>query len=252
MTYCSACDRRFASENALQSHATAVHSSDFNLCSLCHAGFHSPSQLKKHKIKRHNLYNKCNKCNKCFDTAADLHGHLIEHKKKPKKPLLCPGRKCNRRFKLAGGLISHLESGACKSGVTREQVNQIAVELDKTNVVTNPARLVQGPDGPAAPRRAITSLATSLSFNGKGFECFLCHREFEALRGLNDHLASAVHDDKIYMCPKQWEGCGKEFSALSVLCHHVESQKCGIRRFNAPMQEVVSSMSSALKGKLVL
>lgn len=227
-------------------HTSIIHPKDFNLCSVCNIGFNSQNRMLNHQTAIHNL---CVKCNKSFGDRSALTSHSFEHRS---RPVLCPGRECNRRCKSAAGLVAHLESGACRSKFNREQINQIAVDLDKTNVITNPARLVQGPEGPAPPKRAITSLATSLSFNGKGFECSLCHREFVTLAALNSHIASPVHDEKIYRCPKEWKGCGKEYSALSVLCHHVEGQKCGIREFSDPMQQVIKTMSSALKGKLVL
>jgi len=120
-----------------------------------------------------------------------------------------------------------------------------------SNIVTNPARLLGGPGAYALPERSVTSWSTSLSFNGRKYECFLCHKEFEALERLNQHLESPAHDEEIYRCPRGWQGCGKEFRTLSALCQHVESEKCGIRRFNDPMQKVVGSMASALKGLIL-
>ncbi|KAF9805513.1 hypothetical protein IEO21_09011 [Rhodonia placenta] len=264
MAHCDTCNRSFYSPSGLKAHNKSIHPKDFNLCWVCNIvrsshltlslltdtlllqGFITQARLRKHQVAIHSL---CFKCNKTFENGSDLETHSFEH---TDRPILCTGRECIRRFKSAAGLVAHLESGACRAKFKREHVNHIAVDLDKTNVVTNPARLVQGADGPIPPPRAVTSPATALSFNGDGFECSLCHREFVTLAALNDHIASPTHDEKMYRCPKEWAGCGKEFSALSILCHHVEGKKCGIRRFNDPMQQVISTMSSALKGNLVL
>lgn len=32
--------------------------------------------------------------------------------------------------------------------------------------------------------------ATDMAWNGDAYECYLCHRDFNSLRGLNQHLAS--------------------------------------------------------------
>jgi hypothetical protein len=37
-----------------------------------------------------------------------------------------------------------------------------------------------------------TYFATKRSWNGYGYECYLCHREFSRLSGLNQHLSSPV------------------------------------------------------------
>ncbi|KZT03222.1 zinc finger protein, partial [Laetiporus sulphureus 93-53] len=86
--------------------------------------------------------------------------------------------------------------------------------------------------------------ATSLSWNGSKFECVLCHKEFSHLGCLNQHLNSPAHDEEIYKCPRGWQGCGTEFCMLSALCHHVESEQCGVHRFNKAVQEMVGSLTS--------
>ncbi|CCM05281.1 uncharacterized protein FIBRA_07493 [Fibroporia radiculosa] len=120
--------------------------------------------------------------------------------------------------------------------MTRKQITQLAIDIDTTNIVTDPSHLLHDS---GAPPEAFAICATELSFNGRKYECFLCHHEYKTLSALNQHLASPVHDADIYWCPKDWQGCGTKFRVLSALCQHVESERCGIRRFKDPMQEVI-------------
>lgn len=108
--------------------------------------------------------------------------------------------------------------------------------------------------------------ASDASWNGRGFECYLCHRTFSQLAGLNQHLSSPVRKsfpilteiysrsaaDKptspsdqqaLYHCPNR-NGCGKEFSSLAGLMNHLESESCNFTRFEnvqRSVQEIVSS-----------
>ncbi|TDL14542.1 zinc finger protein, partial [Rickenella mellea] len=71
--------------------------------------------------------------------------------------------------------------------------------------------------------------ATSRSWNGHAFECFLCHGDFRTLHSLNAHLQSPKHQEKIYRCPQST--CQIEVSAMSSLIQHVENGSCGVRMF---------------------
>lgn len=44
--------------------------------------------------------------------------------------------------------------------------------------------------------------ATGYSWNGYGFECYLCDREFTTLNGLNQHLNSSVRKCKLLVRDK--------------------------------------------------
>lgn len=98
-----------------------------------------------------------------------------------------------------------------------------------------------------AKASVVTKLATERSWNGSAYECFLCHRDFKKLVGLNDHLRSPVHEKKMYRCPPGYAGCATEFRALSALCQHVESETCGIRRFSRNMQDYLGDLTSNMK-----
>ncbi|KAF7978038.1 hypothetical protein HWV62_1927 [Athelia sp. TMB] len=122
-------------------------------------------------------------------------------------------------------MILHLESGTCRSGATRQRINRAIRQLDTQNVITNPARLLTGGDADIE----VTYSATGASWNGNAYECFLCHATFARLPGLNQHLASPRHQEKIYVCPLS--SCRVQFSGLSALCQHIESERCGVSRF---------------------
>ncbi|KAF9807915.1 hypothetical protein IEO21_08032 [Rhodonia placenta] len=241
---CIQCDRYFVNEGALEQHDSAKH---YFECPTCDDVYNSKDDLDEHRADEHNC---CVECARNFQSQQNLQTHLKSSAHRD-RTLPCPGRKCTKRFISGAGLLLHLESGMCPSKLTRERINQLAVHYDRTNVITNASRLVAGPDGYAMPQPPVISIATSLSFNGQNYECFLCHREYKTLDRLNQHLSSPAHDDEIYRCPKAWDGCGAEFRTLSALCQHVESEQCGIRKFNDPMQNVMEKMSAALKGLLL-
>ncbi|KAF9805514.1 hypothetical protein IEO21_09012 [Rhodonia placenta] len=243
---CQLCNVWFVDANALERHTKAsfVHR-DFQ-CPNCYERFHGPQELVDHRVAAHHC---CVNCNRLFKSHQSLQMHLKSsfHKE---RTVPCPGQGCTKLFLSGAGLVNHLESGACPSRTTRHHVNKLAVRYDETNIVTNASRLLTGPDGHMQPKLPVVSIATSLSFNGTQFECFLCHRAFKTLGRLNEHLASPAHDDEIYKCPALWDGCGAEFRTLSGLCQHVESETCGIRRFNRHMQNVISEVTTAV-GKFI-
>ena len=112
--------------------------------------------------------------------------------------------------------------------MTREQLNRLTVRADRNNYITNPARLIGGPLGGYEAPTSTSSWATARSWNGLAFECFLCHSTFKTLDGLNQHLKSPVHDQKIYRCPEL--DCPVEVQTLSALCQHFERGSCGVGR----------------------
>lgn len=130
-------------------------------------------------------------------------------------------------------MILHLESGSCHSGANRRIIDRYVREYDRSNVITNPARLFASGNS-----EDITYYATEASWNGLSYECYLCHSGFRSLSALNQHLASPRHQSKIYYCPL--DSCRLEFSTLSALCQHIESERCGVGRFKTVQQAMDS------------
>jgi len=135
-------------------------------------------------------------------------------------------------------LILHLESGSCQSGVTRRMVDNWVRTKDRSNVITNPARLIT-----AGERGNVQLIATEQSWNGQAFECVLCHNQFRALLDLNRHLASPRHQEKVYRCPLST--CQAHFVSLSGLCQHIESERCGVTKFKV-VQDTMNNLFNGL------
>ncbi|EFE44949.1 hypothetical protein TRV_00323 [Trichophyton verrucosum HKI 0517] len=90
--------------------------------------------------------------------------------------------------------------------------------------------------------------ATDQAFNGSSWQCYLCPSCFKTRHGLNQHLNSPVHKQKVYRCPNDRSQCGKEFVTLAALFHHLESESCSVVRFETA-QKGVNDMF--LKGKMI-
>lgn len=123
-------------------------------------------------------------------------------------------------------------------------MKQIVVRLDAHNVITNPNRLIRGPDGYEAPIPELLYARPS-SWNGSYYECFICYCEFRTLRSLDLHLKSPRHEEAIYRCPNK-QGCIRDFKTLGALCAHAEKDKCGVQKFNHA-KEAVESLMAGLK-----
>lgn len=232
--FCFECEEDFDDEDELWDHSVEDH----HACWDCHELFDSYSDLQQHDQEEHDY---CTPCGRDFQDGHSLQQHLNSKLHRP-STIMCPGPKCNKSFISPAALTHHLESGACRSGMTRKKLNGLVVRADKNNYITNPSRLIGGPPGEYEPPMSASAWATELSWNGMEYECFLCHSTFKTLDRLNQHLQSPRHDQKIYKCPKP--DCGVEFVTLSALCQHVESGSCGVRMF----RQVQNAMESLTRG----
>ena len=197
-------------------------------------------ELDRHNRQVHFYYFQCGTG---FVDQNRLRQHL---RSTGHKSVHCPGKECHKVFTSGADLVCHLESGACRSGVTRQKINRAAAKHDTQHVVTIPSRMLAYTQDDTQPS-LVTTVATKRSWNGQAYECFLCHREFRSLNALNQHLASPVHEEKMYRCPLGYAGCGAEFKALSTLCRHVEHGTCGIRRFNCQVQDYLGDLTNNMR-----
>lgn len=134
---------------------------------------------------------------------------------------------CETVFATPAQMTMHLDTGSCASGLNRHKINTLAVTYDRNNVITNPSRLLEN-----SIRTMVTTnfyFASALTWNGKSYECYLCHQKFKELPRLNAHLNSPRHDEKMYRCPRS--DCLREFTTLSAIMQHVESKCCKAHRF---------------------
>ncbi|KAG6856824.1 hypothetical protein H0H87_000297 [Tephrocybe sp. NHM501043] len=140
-------------------------------------------------------------------------------------------------------MLLHLESGTCVSGITRRIIDTKVRELDRSNIITDPSRMIRS-SLTSDPYTNTTYYATSAAWNGAAWECYLCHGTYRSLPALNQHLASPRHQDKIYICPASL--CRTRFTTLSALCQHIESERCGVHKFSqvkTAMDGIVGHMS---------
>ena len=225
MAYCVRCARSFPHDRALEQHK-----SDSNShwpCDDCNRDFASYEARQQHYVGS-GMHHYCGECDRHFQNENNIRQHM-NSKIHQAANLRCPGRGCNKSFVSLGALTLHFESDTCPSGMTREELNRFVVRKDTKNYITNRSRLLTGPLGWKEPPPTKTTWATDLSWNGAGYECFLCDKTFGTLARLNQHLQSPRHEAKIYKCPKP--DCRIEFVTLSGLCQHVEGGSCGVRNF---------------------
>ncbi|KAF7926583.1 hypothetical protein BELL_0382g00020 [Botrytis elliptica] len=252
MYYCDPCDRCFNSENSYNQHVEnsfAHHnfetsddgysSSDAEPefeCSGCDSWFWSSVAREKHHVSQHgDRY--CTPCKRMFMNENNLmqHQHSKVHQGFPMKCPLCP-----THYPTTSALINHLESGRCPSGSNRERINAEIRRLDKNHKITTPLIEYSSPSS--------TNIATERSWNGFCYKCSICHCGFSTLQGLNGHLRSPVHDQRMYRCPGP--SCGREFIVWSGLVQHVESESCGVMRF-ANVQKSASGGIDKMLRKMI-
>ncbi|KAI4193889.1 MAG: hypothetical protein LQ346_003805 [Caloplaca aetnensis] len=188
-------------------------------CDDCSYIFESQEALQEHRDAEHPP-NYCYGCKRRFQNPNNLNQHL-KSSTHTGKNVKCPW--CPNKFTNLTGVCLHLESGACASGINRQQIDRYCRDVDPGHVfTTKQIGWHQGDDSVS------TNMATSAAWDGSYYRCYLCQNGFSSLPGLNQHLSSPAHRAKIYHCPR----CRREFTALSGLVNHLESESCGAFRFD--------------------
>ncbi|KAF8079204.1 hypothetical protein FPV67DRAFT_1467866 [Lyophyllum atratum] len=237
--YCQHCSQHFDHDQDLEDHYESAHI----WCSSCNKFFVNAFGRNEHYRQSPN-HHYCVPCNRLFLSASNLQAHLNSSTHRP-RDVPCRGGGCTLTFVSPSAMLLHLESGTCRSGITRNFINDKVRQLDRNNVITDPSRMIAGPGG--GMQQQVTYIASSAAWNGAAFECYLCHGTYRSLNALNQHLASPRHQDQIYICPMQV--CRQRFTVLSALCQHIESEKCGVHKFAAvqsTMQGIVGQMRLTL------
>lgn len=224
-SFCLDCDEHFDDKRGLERHECDCQVE----CDRCGNSFWSENILKAHKATMH-FY--CIHCDRHFNNQHSLETHLKSSVHQPRN-INCPLQGCAGAFLTPAGLVQHWESGDCKGNATRALIDRFAIENDVGRTFTHDHRTITlgaASDYPWTP--AISYSATSLAWNGKAYECYLCHIAFEELNRLNQHLSSPRHSgshNPIYHCPPG--GCGSEFTTCSGLVQHIECGSCGVLRY---------------------
>lgn len=149
---------------------------------------------------------------------------------------------CKRTFVAPSSVAMHLESGC--HGITRQQVTAAVHNLNIVPTISVD-RSLEEPN--AVPPVILVYSATELAFNGFAYECYLCHHTFATLGSLNSHFNSAAHDDDEFKCPNV--NCGSEFTLISGLIQHIESERCGLAKFTE-VRDQFASLTDVLSRRL--
>ncbi|EMT69390.1 hypothetical protein FOC4_g10001345, partial [Fusarium odoratissimum] len=141
-----------------------------------------------------------------------------------------------RDLSSANGLMYHLERGSCPkaAGLNRDTLYKLVRSKDPGGAITNNLIGWHG-----SSHYEANHLANYQHF--QVWECYLCHRLFGSLNGLNQHLNSPVYQEKSYHCPKR--DCRKEFTTLTAIINHLDGEACGCTRFGNAQQGIRSMIS---------
>jgi hypothetical protein len=90
---------------------------------------------------------------------------------------------CKRGFATATGVAHHIESSACPNApnINRDKVYQVIRSKDPHGAISKRLLTWHGSD---------QYEATGRCWNGYAYECYFCHREFNQLQSLSQHLNS--------------------------------------------------------------
>ncbi|KLU85573.1 hypothetical protein MAPG_04596 [Magnaporthiopsis poae ATCC 64411] len=198
-------------------------------CRWCSDKFDSPRDRLEHEILDHAY---CGDCDREFRNVnnARMHLHSRAH---GADSIECP--LCSKRYTAAAGVVSHLEAGGCPNArhLSRDALYRFVRSRDPHGIISK--RLI-GWHGESQFE------ATDRTWNGYGYECYFCHREFNKLHSLNQHLSSPAHQQAYYHCPKS--SCRSEFRTLASFVNHLESESCGYMRFS----EVQNQAAQMIRG----
>ncbi|KAI4185736.1 MAG: hypothetical protein LQ346_005833 [Caloplaca aetnensis] len=191
-------------------------------CDTCNASFRTQGQRNDHMEQQGHRANYCIPCQRQFDNANNL---------KMGTKVSCPF--CKRNFATASGVSHHLEGGSCKTAPTfnRENIYRFLRQKDSNGFITN--NLLEWRQG--------ETWSAGNAWNGRGYECYLCHRRFNNTRNLAQHLKSPAHMHEIYHCPKR--ACGTQFKTLAAMLNHLESESCGFIKFGGVQRNVGGILS---------
>ncbi|KAJ0160502.1 MDS1 and EVI1 complex locus protein EVI1 [Colletotrichum tanaceti] len=231
---CDSCDRYFGSRQAVEQHMNALchwtqdsssEGAEYQ-CDDCSDCFSEEEDLHDHEVRDHYY---CDPCDRYFQNHNNIRQHLSS-KIHRTSTLRCPF--CGQTCDTATGLIHHLERGACPNApLDRERLYEAVRRRDPNGLISK--QLLEWHDSPT-----YEYAATSLTYNhaAGAFECYLCHRLFTTLQGLNMHLNSTAHKQVLYHCPNR--RCGRDFKALAGVINHLESESCAFMRFDSVQRNV--------------
>ncbi|ATY65703.1 zinc finger protein, putative [Cordyceps militaris CM01] len=224
---CQACGREFNTEGAMAQHMDVKGHWPAE-CACCTNTYVDEENCREHEYIDHNY---CSECDRGFINYNNLRMHLNSSRHRSGS-MACPF--CNTSLTTATGLAHHLECNACPNVSTgRESLYHYVRCKDPNRLI---AKRMIGWNGVRTAYEA-----SSATWNGVGYECYLCHRNFGSLQGLSQHLNSATHQQSLYHCPNR--NC-RDFKTLAGIINHLESETCGIARFETVQKAVSQTIGS--------
>ena len=201
----------------------------------------------------------CKKCEREFINDQALEQQLSSVIHRPLGKIACTGGKgCKRQFTSPSALVHHLESGACRSGITRKSLNALVrsndieklisndsaekgtLSLDCDDAVSNsssggvpvltPSTHWSTRSAPLSPSPSLSSLLTPVSdFENPPSDlaltispsCPQCSKKFRNLQALQNHMSSPVHEPKIFHLVLKVNIT--TFIDLSAILHQIQS-----------------------------
>ncbi|RAR15528.1 zinc finger protein [Stemphylium lycopersici] len=222
---CETCDREFGSQQAAIQHMDALdHWGPRFECDTCDREFFTQHSAEQHMddTGHWELQYECETCDRRFhsEPSANQHMSALKHHKQH----YC--RDCAKTFrnenalKMLAGFHTTLRPVHVR-------------ELEISTIVRSFRPSVSGI---AVACSGTQDIATGATWNGFNHECYLCHRDFSTLQGLNQHLNSPAHSGKLYHCPNR--SCAGQFVRLASLFNHLESESCNFVRFEKVQKHV--------------
>ncbi len=89
-------------------------------------------------------------------------------------------------------MTHHLERGSCPNApyLNRDEMYQLVRSKDPSGVISKHTIIWH-------ESSEATYTTSGMAWNGSGYECYFCHREFRQLSALNQHLGSGVRTQNL-------------------------------------------------------
>lgn len=144
---CCDCASDFKSEQALTQHLrdTKTHKLkkpekkiEKATCAECQKTFEDRSLLQRHVESLGHKTEICEKCKKLFKNPLALKTHAESLRHNPLSDIQCLAhKKCKKRFNCPSAQLQHLESGRCKSKMTKKILNEAIARNDSRGIITS-------------------------------------------------------------------------------------------------------------------
>lgn len=162
---CITCGANFSNETALANHCTSLRHNIILNRKVMEDQQAAFAAVQLANVEESNLW--CEECKKHFVDAAAYKQHKASSKHKaPKFAIKCP---CKKEFTLVSALVQHLESGGCKSGVTRKKLKATIYRYDADRSITMARHADQFAGVSIAGSSTASSIAPSDSASILGF-----------------------------------------------------------------------------------